>query len=489
MDVAEIIGYLSGRPIYSISGAGGGGGGGGGAADFGGPSAGGYESATGGFSGVDTGFSGFSGATSPDMTPGGAFAGPAPGTNTGAGTGGLGGSSGSGGGPSPSPAPSSSRATSPPGPIDRGRSSQANTAPGEYTPGKATDYGTIAQDVLSGARKGATVGAVAGPPGIAVGGIAGGIIGGVTSKGRGSPASISGVDYGTYDPNDPFGDSSQGLLDPIEPGQPIDAFSGRAVGIPDAAGVSAPSLDPATAGPTGGGGSGSGEGGGSGVGGGLPDLPDLPKPPNIPLPAAPPAHPNPNEIIGSEGPAMNETQRILEDARRFGRQSTILTGGGAGLPDLGPVGVPGLSGGSRSVAPIDTNPAQTAAREGTRPTGNRFQNTTIKAFDQIEAQREQQGALQVPRQPLEDPVATSGVLGEGPQGARTPDSGRVAPESPARGDRRDTISIGTSLPSGWTFVKAYKFIPYDVVKDPEGRMWIRDINSGIGYADMVLGIG
>jgi hypothetical protein len=231
----------------------------------------------------------------------------------------------------------------------------------------------------------------------------------------------------------------------LEPGTQIDAFSGNPIGLPDREvdGVSAPGLfEPADTDAPGGG---EGGEGGGGAGGDLPDLPTLPEPPDIPAPDEPPEFPNPNKLIGG-GPAMDETRRIIEDARRFGRQSTILTGGGEGLTDVGEVDVPALTGESPQGTPVTPGKAPAATREGTRPSGNRFAGTVTKEFDLIESQNLKNGSTE------------------------------TAPPS------------SLALPDGWSLIKSYTTIPYDVVRDPSGKHYIRDTRTGEMTGDLLLSL-
>jgi hypothetical protein len=161
--------------------------------------------------------------------------------------------------------------------------------------------------------------------------------------------------------------------------------------------------------------------GGHGGGIGTPDIPDIPEPPEIPLPPKAPRFPNPNDLSGG-GPSVQKTVDIIDDAQKYGRQSTIVSG----IEDdesLGDVDVPGLTpAAGRSVSAAQTpSPLETSV---------------VQEFDELEAETLRSGA----RGPIEP--------------SKTP------------------------TPSGYTLVRSYSTMPYDVLQAKDGSLWLRNRQTG-----------
>ncbi|MGH7359596.1 MAG: hypothetical protein ACREJR_12345 [Candidatus Rokuibacteriota bacterium] len=447
---------IDGRPIYPISGAGGGPGGGEGGTDFGGPA---------------------------DPTgPGG------PGDHEGQG--------GEGGGGSPAdPGPSDSSSSdsehgsgsqrdagegpgigidtdrdsenddgeeiaapaAPPGmPVDDGRASRAaatanpNTTSIGGTPVALETGITNKGQFARGAGKAAVglLGVASGTPAGIIGGGAS-VVAGVRDISNSigpvpGAASVSGGNTGIHDGKG----RSEGLIDADFGPGPNDPDPEGGDGVGTGVLAPAPSAEPVE----------DVDGAADGGHGG-PSLPTLPPPPSVPAVPAPPKFPNPNNVTGG-GPGMRATRERIEDARKFGRQSTLLTGG-EGLPDLGPVAQPGLT------APTEPLPAQpTAAGDGPSREGTRLgRGNGAGGRDRgPDVEREEREPRRFDLKAEFDQIEASNVK-QGTTGASSVSSEASSTRSP-------------DLPDGWSLERPYATIPFDVVRDPNGKLWIRDRRTG-----------
>jgi hypothetical protein len=489
---SEVL-LIDGVVVRTISGAGGGGEGGGGSdgAESGGfdptsgpgDSGGGFDTglSTGGGAGPETGYGGSGDTTgvgdgggggadfdptagpgdiagpggSPQSGPGGPTSGGGAGPEA---VSGPGTPTGSGGDPSAPPVdpfagfpditPAPTPAPAAPAPAPAAPATAPAPASREGTrPGAGTLLGGVLETV-TGVATGNPVAIGKGLIDIGRGGY--GLLSGGATLGNERTDSSNGID-----PFGGFGGNPQtGAREGYGEGDLIDTFSGDRTHGGELDGVDsfAPALggpaQPEPAEPTPAGEGGEGEGGG-GDDSGLPPPPAPIAPPPIPAPQPPPSMPNPNNL---DNPGIRETVDLIDQARRFGRQSTLITGG---LTEQGEA--PSLGGAGSRSRPGASEP-QAATREGTRPAGARSGQTLSERFNEIEREN----------------------------AATPPPPG--APEPP---EVRDTLpnivdNIG-NLPSGWTVTHQYQTIPYQVVKDPQGRTWVRSLLTGELVEDIVVG--
>jgi hypothetical protein len=233
-----------------------------------------------------------------------------------------------------------------------------------------------------------------------------------------------------------------GLLDPgqndrfASGGASIGAFTDH----PENAPMLTPPAEPAPApAPEEGGEEGDG-GGGDGGDTGIPKPPALPPVPNIPMPPGIPTE-------TGEGPATDSTRDVIKRAQQFGRDSTLLTGAeGSGFGDTQVPGATPPGGPSRSGTLTPTP----ATREGTRVP------RVSQMLDRQDRANQDTARTEIPAQ--------------GPPGAPS-DTGTQS---------------GPDVPSGYTLVRDYSTLPYQLIRDQNGNLWIRNTTTGDVVPDMAL---
>ena len=300
-----------------------------------------------------------------------------------------------------------------------------------------------------------------------------GVLSGIRTIAKGTTSNAGQVDPNTVTTEDPAGQVYGGFYGgqpPAREAPPRDSEPGRRGEIDPTTGMP-------IAGPVGPGGPGTNArtivdavrdfiAGGTGGGGGE-GPPALPPFPHIPLPAPPPR-------FGAGGPATDSTKDILRRAQRYGRDSTLLTGA-EGVP-YGPTGATGLlAGGGAAQAPATLTPSA-ATREGTR------RSTVTDLLNRQDQQNQERGINETPAPPSIPPPPSN----QKDSGKAKSKGGVLTAFDPGPSTTHGTSPQGVALPPGLTLVRQYVTIPYQSVRSPDGRVWIRNIQTGDLDQDLPL---